>query len=335
MPPPAQPSSSSRAPRRVGLSDIARELGVSVMTVSYALRHHTKIPKVTREKVQRVAARLGYMPNPEISRLMHLLRDELPPVQHANLGLLTFAHLGDPPEHSYSRAVHDGARRRAEQIGCAIDEVVVDIDRLSAKRASHILISRGIRGVLLPPMLKPLDCSKLLEWSRFAIVAATYSVRGLAVDRVVPHHFANCRLLFQRLLAEGHRRIGVAVGGDLESRFNDCHHAVYEQLRQRRQLKAVPWLVNPTPERTQRWLARYRPDVIVADSSYVRMLTKVCPVRLVLIDGVSDPSVAGIDQLPGEIGRSAVELLAGKVTRGEFGLPEHPQVTMVEGVWRG
>jgi len=56
------------------MADFAKEPGVSVMTVSYALRYHAKIPKATRERVQREAKRLGYVPSPEISRLMHLLR---------------------------------------------------------------------------------------------------------------------------------------------------------------------------------------------------------------------------------------------------------------------
>jgi DNA-binding LacI/PurR family transcriptional regulator len=318
------------------MTDIASEIGVSVMTVSLALRNHAKIPAATRERVHRAAIKLGYVRSPEISRLMHLLRAELPSVQRCTLGVLTFAREREPPLPSvtYPRRVIDGARRRAEQIGCVIDEVVVDIERMSAKRTSHMLESRGIRGVLIPPQPHPLDCGRLLDWSRFAVVAATFTAEGLPVDRVVPNHYANSRLLFNRLIAQGYKRIGVALSGDMASRFNDCHHAIYCQMRDRRQIHAMPWLIDATPTRLRRWLERHRPEIVVADWRYLRALGAEQGPPTVLLSRVFENSPAGIDQMPEEIGRVAAELLAGKVTRGEFGLPHHPVTTLVEGEWR-
>lgn len=322
-------------PRRVGMSAIARHLGVSVMTVSYALRDHAKIPATTRRKVKQAAARLGYVPNPEISRLMHLLRDGRPSVQRCNIGVLNFTDRSAAQETTYRREFMAGAQRRAEQLGCVIDDVKLAIGQMSAKRTGQILQARGIRGVLVPPLQFPLDCSRLLDWSKFAVVAATYSAEGLLADRVVPHHFANCRLLFQKLIATGFRKIGVVVGDDLRPRFNDCHRATYAMLRAQGHLRPVPWLVDPSPAQFARWQRRYQPDVIVADSSMVLALRLGGDSRLVQFDVTEGEGRVGINQLPGEIGRSAVELLVGKITRGEFGLPRHPLVTMVEGVWRG
>jgi len=91
--------------------------------------------------------------------------------------------------------------------------------------------------------------------------------------------------------------------------------------------------MDPSRARADRWLRSHRPDVIVADSTSLKTFQTMDGPLVVLLDRSSDDTPAGIDQLPGEIGRSAVELLAGKITRGEFGLPEHPQVTMVGGVW--
>lgn len=47
----------------VTLSDIAKKLNVSAVTVSKALRRHPDIPRHTREKVISVAEKLGYTPN--------------------------------------------------------------------------------------------------------------------------------------------------------------------------------------------------------------------------------------------------------------------------------
>jgi len=45
------------------MDDIAREAGVSKMSVSLALRNDPSISKETREKVQEISNRLGYIPN--------------------------------------------------------------------------------------------------------------------------------------------------------------------------------------------------------------------------------------------------------------------------------
>src|SRR5262245_42119511 len=47
----------------VTLADIARELGVSKMTVSRAINNHPLIHPETRERVLEVARRLNYQPN--------------------------------------------------------------------------------------------------------------------------------------------------------------------------------------------------------------------------------------------------------------------------------
>ena len=50
-------------PPKPGLEDIARNLGVSKMTVSRVLRGATGFSEVTREKVMQEVARTGYLPN--------------------------------------------------------------------------------------------------------------------------------------------------------------------------------------------------------------------------------------------------------------------------------
>lgn len=51
------------ATRRVTIGDVAREAGVSLMTVSRALRGEGRLSTETRARVKAVADRLGYVPN--------------------------------------------------------------------------------------------------------------------------------------------------------------------------------------------------------------------------------------------------------------------------------
>ncbi|MBQ7463055.1 MAG: LacI family DNA-binding transcriptional regulator [Bacteroidaceae bacterium] len=55
--------------RYVTIKDIARELVVSVSTVSRALNNDASIRKETREKIQAAAKRMGYVPNPVATNL--------------------------------------------------------------------------------------------------------------------------------------------------------------------------------------------------------------------------------------------------------------------------
>jgi LacI family transcriptional regulator len=54
---------------RVTLSDIARALGLSVASVSMALRGRANISKSTQDKVQALAKKMGYVPDPLLSAL--------------------------------------------------------------------------------------------------------------------------------------------------------------------------------------------------------------------------------------------------------------------------
>ncbi|HEY0189309.1 MAG TPA: LacI family DNA-binding transcriptional regulator [Cellulomonas sp.] len=55
--------SLSRPPHAVTLREVAEEAGLSVSAVSMALKDHPRISQETKERVRRIAAGLGYVPN--------------------------------------------------------------------------------------------------------------------------------------------------------------------------------------------------------------------------------------------------------------------------------
>ncbi|RYD40551.1 MAG: LacI family DNA-binding transcriptional regulator, partial [Verrucomicrobiaceae bacterium] len=56
--------------KRVTMGVLAKRLGLSESTVSRALKGDTRIGEETRARVAKLAADLGYRPNPMISALM-------------------------------------------------------------------------------------------------------------------------------------------------------------------------------------------------------------------------------------------------------------------------
>lgn len=63
-----QATDPARAPR-VTISDVARQAGVSVTTVSHALNGRGQVDPATRQKVEEVARELGYTPNRHAQKL--------------------------------------------------------------------------------------------------------------------------------------------------------------------------------------------------------------------------------------------------------------------------
>ena len=56
------------------MEDVARAVGYSRATVSLALRGDASIPEKTRQRIAKVAEKLGYRTNPLVSALMSLQR---------------------------------------------------------------------------------------------------------------------------------------------------------------------------------------------------------------------------------------------------------------------
>ena len=63
--------STPSVPLRINLRRIAAEAGCHYSTVSLALRNHPRIPRATCEKIQGLARRLGYVPDPMVSSLAY------------------------------------------------------------------------------------------------------------------------------------------------------------------------------------------------------------------------------------------------------------------------
>ena len=73
---------------RASLKDIANETGLSISTVSEALRNSPKVRPGTRKLVEEAAARLHYRPNPLVTALMSQVREAKQPTDSLVLALI-------------------------------------------------------------------------------------------------------------------------------------------------------------------------------------------------------------------------------------------------------
>lgn len=323
---------------------IAEAADVSVQAVSLALRNHPTVGSETRGRIQALACKLGYTPDPQLTKLMHHLRAGREKTFTASVCALTTRPARS--EETFCDLLLNGAREAARAAGFALQVVHVDSDEMAGERLPRMLRQRGVEGVLLLPMagLEALDA--LLDWREFSVVSATLSVTSPAFDRVVADHFFNNLALGQRLRDAGFRRPGLVIHAKHDKR---CGHALTAAHAWQGIYGGGEPVRAHVCDRIEAgalrvWLRKERPDVVLAEHD--QAVREVCATG-VLADKVKVVSCSarpekngkfpfpGNDDKPREIGAVAVQKLAQKIAIGQRGVPTNPHTTLVRGMWVG
>ena len=121
--------------RRTSLKDLAQELGVSIATVSRALRNSPEIGMEMQEKVKALAKKLNYRPNP----FAQSLRKEAPRV----IGVV----VPNLVTHYYA-AVLDGIEDEARKAGYSVISANTHEDSEAEVRAIDNFISLHVEGII-------------------------------------------------------------------------------------------------------------------------------------------------------------------------------------------
>lgn len=327
---------------RVSIRTIAQLAGVSAMTVSKALRNVPKVSKKTRARIVRIAEKIGYRPDPEMAKLMyHLRRRTESSFQGLICGITDRPGTGNLA-HPYVSGLIAGSKRRALNLGYAFDLIRFEEDSSHRRNLRRVIRARGAQGVLLLPLREPFDLSDLLPWSEFSAVAVTLTTLAPRLHRAIPDHFANTLTICRQLGALGYRRAGLVIDSGQELRVNHAFSAaVVRHNLDGRTVHAPPFIFDRLrPAELRAWYRRERPDAIIATDDtlcreYARLLELPIPgpVGFVSTNTTLAANIAGIDELPVEVGATAVNLLAGMILHGERGLPRHATTTEVHGLW--
>lgn len=329
--------------KRITMRDIAQQLGISHVTVSYALRGLPRVSANLRKRICEEAKRLGYRPDPMLRALSAYRRVNSAPVIRASLAWLC---CWDSPEkmrkfrefHSYWLGVKDVAERHGYRL-----EEFVPSPQLSISRIQQIMRARGIQGVLIPPPQgtfgQKLDA---FDWSGFAVVKFGHSHPGLAVSLVTSAHSFNAILAMNRMTTLGYRRIGFVITdyARVRTQFLGGVLRAQSDLPEKNR---VPFLcLADTPRDStllKEWLCRERPDAVLTNDRQVPAMLRVLGVRVPQDIGLAVLSIhdgnasAGIDQNPLEIGKAACETVVSLILHGSLGAPAHPRELLVEGSW--
>ena len=325
-------------PGRTTMRQIATAAGVSVATVSMALRNSEKITPETREKVRAIAEQLDYRPDPLIAALAGRRREHTP----TNLDIIAYITAYPTKEgwrdNRFAPAAYEGACARATQRGYRIEHFWLRESQMTPRRLANILQARGILGVCIAPFPDVVPQFSF-AWDHFCAVAMGNTMLRPALHRATPHQFQGMQLALNTLRLRGYKHIGVALGKRVSKIVAKNWIAAVLLFQYNHGRSAATCLVYEETDRNEltSWMKTAKPDaMVISDIALLEWFSETgvrIPEDMAVVPLERYPGFACLDQKPGMVGAAAIDLVVGMIQRNETGLPADPKVVMVEGAW--
>lgn len=346
--------------RRITLADVAKRAGVHVTSVSLALRNHPRLPEHTRQRIQALAREMGYAPDPFLRALVTYRSGIIARRNAPTLAYVTNWHTRwgwkVVPAH---QKFYAGAEAKANELGYRLEHFWLHEPGLTQKRMGRVLYSRGINGLIVASHSRDMGDELQFDWEHFSAVKIDYFPHQPALHNVTNHQSGIIRLAMRKALAAGYRRLGFVMhrGWDhaVDHNWTAGFLCEQQQMPPRDRLPAhlfpelnpVSRWFNETDASVvadvkpfEKWLNKYRPDVVLSKGAYVLPVLKQLGLRIPqdiafvnLFLDQPDGTMAGVHQNHETVGALAVEILAGQLQHNKFGVPAVATTTFVEGAW--
>ncbi len=332
---------------KVSLGDVARVAGICRSSTYCALHNQPGVSKGTRERVQQIAKRLGYVPDARRAVVMAGVRaaksKELLPIAWLN----TTSEKDAWRKYKFHTPYLEGARERALELGYRIEEIWTREPGMSMRRISQILYQRGIEGVIVTHPAKHLR----LKWDHLACVSLGGALLAPRLHRVMGDVNFNLMLALKVLRRLGYGRIGICLPEQMVLyALREIRSTTYHFVATIPKSDQVPPLfykgdadvqASDSEKQAMAWIQRHRPDVIVGTTSLLvgwvkaagaRVPEDIGIVHLAKEDDLLD--WAGICSNKREIGATAIEQVCFLVQNHRFGLPKTPLNIFIRGSWQ-
>ena len=216
-------NNNQKPKRRTSLKDLAHELGVSIATVSRALRSSPEIGKEMQQRVKELAKRKNYRPNP----FAQSLRKEAPKI----IGVVV-PHL----ETHYYSAVLAGIEAEAARSGYSVISANSHEDFQVEARALDTFVSLHVEGVIGCLAQTTTDYAPFEELQEMGIPLVFFGRTCL------PEKFSSVKAngdeaaqqATQHLLDTGSRRVAFIGGPNHLDMVRRRKHGYLEALRENR-----------------------------------------------------------------------------------------------------
>jgi LacI family transcriptional regulator len=345
---------------RVTMADIAKAAGVHVTTVSLAMRNHPRLPEGTRQRIQALAARLGYRPDP-VLRALVAYRGRV--IERKNFPTLAYVTNWNTRFGWKKVTAHPdffaGAQAKANQLGYNLEHFWMQEPGLTQGRLSRMLYARGINGLLIASHGREMGDALQFDWQNFSAVKIDYFPHKPVLHNVTNNQFDIVRLAIQKVIALGYKRIGFVMHRGWDHAVDHLwtagvlceqqHLPPSERIAAHifPELEPVEAWFNESNapvecdfDLFEAWINKHKPEVIISKGSFVLPQLKRMGLRIprdvAFVDvflELPDGKEAGVRQNHETVGGVAVEILAGQLQHNKFGVPDIPTTTFVEGTW--
>ena len=206
--------------RRTSLKDLADQLGVSIATVSRALRNSHEVGDDMKQKVQALAKKLNYRPNP----FAQGLRSEAPKV----IGVV----LPNLVTHYYA-GVLDGIEDYATKNGYSVISSNSHEDHLREEKAVDNFVSMHVEGIIACLAQDTVDYSHFVEINQMGIPLVFFARTCMqdTFSSVTGDGDVAAQKATQHLIETGSRRIAFLGGPNHLDMVQRRKHGYLEALR--------------------------------------------------------------------------------------------------------
>ncbi len=350
----------SREKKRVTLADVAKADGTHVTTVSLAMRNSPRLADKTRKRIQALAAKMGYVPDPAMQALVSYRKAVRKNVSPTVLAYLTnWTTRWGWKKTTAHPDFFDGARAAAEEMGYKLEHFWVREPDLTYNRLNKILQARAIRGVIVASYTRGGDDYLALDWESYSAVKIDYLPHQPVLHNVTNNQCSIVKLAMREVMKAGYERMGFVMhrGWDhsVDHMFTAGYLCAQQDLPEDTLIPPYifpdkepieDWIderadVHPGIEPFRKWYDTWRPEVIISKASFVCPLLEVMGLRIpedakfvdIFHSGEPESALAGVRQNHHHVGALAVEILAGRLSHNKVGLPKAPTTTYVDGSW--
>ena len=320
---------------RVTLKTIAQETGLTVAAVSMALRGKPGVSEATRGKVEAVAKRLGYEPDPALHVLTDLRWGREGRRKAPNMAVYTEKKNWSP----FFREVATGIEKAARELGYGL-ELICEERYPDPRRLARLLKARGVSAVLIGFHGNNPTWQPQLDLADFSAVAIGSAPRGWPTHQVRLNFFQIMELAWEEVRALGYRRIGYCHSAGKPPAEVDVRRLSFYQYIQDTVVPVgdrIPAINILTwdADAFQRWLEEWQPDAVISSIGSRSEEMTALLARTPLFSLNTDGGIPGIDRSPAQVGVSAVRFADTLYRQGERGLPPTPNILLISGRWVG
>jgi len=318
--------------------EIARLAKVSQATVSRCLRNDPAQNPATRERILKLAGKMGYVPNSFAAGLARARSTDNKSFR-ANLAIIGGNQDLDPVAGWKNWGLlYRSARQHAEKQGYSLEYFWRYAPGTTRSQLRRVIEARGVMGVILL-MIAPEELD--LPWDSLALSSVCVSPSVPPRTHYVGvNSYHDAMMVLQTTAKLGYRRPGLAYRPKDDLSLNEGAYTGALLVHQQTLAPEdrLPIFTKSSKD-FMHWFKKYRPDILISlYGGMARQLGDRIPkevgyVNLSGLDYGEVPDCTYVHQHTDLAGVAALDLVTGQLSRNERGWPQYPNCIIVPSEW--